>query len=74
MAAWEKAQTTKAEVSPLYLELQLCWGRGWSYERDWLTMSRWERAHWLAFVSIEAWRLDDERSTKDLAGRVASGR
>lgn len=31
---------------------------GWSYERDWLPLSKFERAGWIAFMAIEGWRVE----------------
>lgn len=34
---------------------------GWSYERDWVPLSKFERAGWIAFFAVEGWRVEMER-------------
>lgn len=56
-------------MEQLYHELQICWEKGWSYQRDWMAMGVEERARWLAFVGIEAWLYDlrEERRRNERA-------
>lgn len=61
------------EFTGLYYELQICWERGWKYEADWCSMSADERAHWLAFVSIESWRVERDREESERAAAVKRG-
>lgn len=64
---WEKSKSisSKSEFTTLFHELQICWDKGWSYERDWLRMSKRERALWLAFVGVESWRTEEEREERE---------
>ena len=71
---WKKFKSKgPGEFSDLYHELQVCWERGWKYEADWCGMSAGERAHWLAFVGIESWRLERDREAREREAAVKKG-
>ena len=52
-------------MTTLYHELQICWEKGWSYERDWQPMSRDERARWIAYVSVSSYHMDLQREAAE---------
>ena len=51
----------------------MCFDRGWKYEGDWKAMSKGERALWLAFVSVESWRVEQEQKRREQQRAVLRG-
>jgi len=54
-------------MTALYSELALCAESKWGHERDWLTLSKTDRAKLLAYYSVAEYlrEMDDEQRKRE---------
>lgn len=60
----------QTQFATKFHELQICQDQGWSYERDWLSLSRDERALWIAYFGVADYHVRRQREIEEQEGAL----